>query len=228
MSGGTPRFLRVGGRGSSASGASIIWSVAEGRRGRRWREIRRAGEGIGHSLLLETRSGWPLQPPRAIDAVGPADAPPRGETERSTVMRSSATGSSTSPGSPGSRTGSSRSRARSSARLAAAGLLRPVLDAGASRAHHAVRSRRRSGSRSGRSGSREPPAAAGSWERRPRSSSIRRGLPELTGGETWPLERDSGDADGAVRRLDRAEFVDGLWTRLVRTALELGKSWTTR
>ena len=32
----------------------MIWSVAEGGRGRRWREVVRAGEGIAHSLLLET------------------------------------------------------------------------------------------------------------------------------------------------------------------------------
>lgn len=48
------RLLRVGGRGSTPAGRSIIWSVAEGSRGRRYREVRRAGEGIAHSLLLET------------------------------------------------------------------------------------------------------------------------------------------------------------------------------
>ena len=48
------RPLRVGGRGTRPSGRSVIWSVAEGSRGRRWREVVRAGEGIAHSLLLET------------------------------------------------------------------------------------------------------------------------------------------------------------------------------
>ncbi len=47
-------FLRVGGRGSTPAGRSIIWSVAEGTKGRRYREVCRAGEGIAHSLLLET------------------------------------------------------------------------------------------------------------------------------------------------------------------------------
>ncbi|HET7702614.1 MAG TPA: hypothetical protein VFK35_04390 [Candidatus Limnocylindrales bacterium] len=47
-------LLRVGGRGTGPGGASVIWSVAEGSRGRRWREVRKAGEGIAHSLLLET------------------------------------------------------------------------------------------------------------------------------------------------------------------------------
>jgi len=31
--------LRVGGRGSDLDGAVVTWSVAEGRRGRRWREV---------------------------------------------------------------------------------------------------------------------------------------------------------------------------------------------
>jgi len=47
-------FLRVGGRGTTPGGRSVIWSVAEGSKGRRYREVRRAGEGIAHSLLLET------------------------------------------------------------------------------------------------------------------------------------------------------------------------------
>jgi hypothetical protein len=47
-------FLRAGGRGTTAGGRSVIWSVAEGSRGRRYREIRAAGEGMAHSLLLET------------------------------------------------------------------------------------------------------------------------------------------------------------------------------
>jgi hypothetical protein len=46
--------LRAGGRGTTPAGRSVVWSVAEGTRGRRWREVVRAGEGIAHSLLLET------------------------------------------------------------------------------------------------------------------------------------------------------------------------------
>jgi hypothetical protein len=46
--------LRFGGRGQGADGASVIWSVAEGTRGRRWREVRNAGQAVASSLLLET------------------------------------------------------------------------------------------------------------------------------------------------------------------------------
>ena len=46
--------LRFGGRGQGAEGASVVWSVAEGERGRRWREVRNIGHGVASSLLLET------------------------------------------------------------------------------------------------------------------------------------------------------------------------------
>ena len=48
--------LRFGGRGQGTDGASVVWSVAEGSRGRRWREVRNTpgGHGIASSLLLET------------------------------------------------------------------------------------------------------------------------------------------------------------------------------
>jgi hypothetical protein len=46
-------LVRVAGRGSTPTGESVIWSVAEGHRGRRWREVVLSGRGIAHSLLLE-------------------------------------------------------------------------------------------------------------------------------------------------------------------------------
>jgi hypothetical protein len=46
-------FLRRAGAGTAPDGSVIVWSVAEGRRGRRWREVVRTGEGIRSSLLLE-------------------------------------------------------------------------------------------------------------------------------------------------------------------------------
>jgi hypothetical protein len=48
-----PPFLRRAGAGTAPDGAFVVWSVAEGRRGRRWRESVRTGEGIRSSLLLE-------------------------------------------------------------------------------------------------------------------------------------------------------------------------------
>ena len=47
--------LRRAGRGRLADGSTVVWSVSEGRRGRRWREIHRTADGgLITSLLLET------------------------------------------------------------------------------------------------------------------------------------------------------------------------------
>lgn len=47
--------LRRAGRGIDRSGAGVVWSVAEGRKGRRWREVRTATDGrVISSLLFET------------------------------------------------------------------------------------------------------------------------------------------------------------------------------
>jgi hypothetical protein len=46
-------WLRVAGTGRSHERATVIWSVAEGRRGRRWREAVVRDEAVVHSLLLE-------------------------------------------------------------------------------------------------------------------------------------------------------------------------------
>lgn len=51
-------LVRRAGRGTDATGALVVWSVAEGRRGRRWREVRSSvGGGVVSSLLLETEPG---------------------------------------------------------------------------------------------------------------------------------------------------------------------------
>jgi hypothetical protein len=47
-------WLRRAGRGRDAAGWLVVWSVAEGRRGRRWREVRQRDGAIASSLLLET------------------------------------------------------------------------------------------------------------------------------------------------------------------------------
>jgi hypothetical protein len=47
--------LRRAGRGRLPDGSTVIWSVSQGSRGRRWREIRRTADGVLiTSLLLET------------------------------------------------------------------------------------------------------------------------------------------------------------------------------
>jgi len=51
-----PDWLRRAGHGRAPDGSIVTWSVAEGRRGRRWREVVVAGEGnaaVRSSLLLE-------------------------------------------------------------------------------------------------------------------------------------------------------------------------------
>ena len=45
--------LRRAGRGTAADGSIVTWSMAEGRRGSRWREVQVADGGIVSSLLLE-------------------------------------------------------------------------------------------------------------------------------------------------------------------------------
>jgi hypothetical protein len=47
-------WLRRAGRGRDTEGWWVIWSVAEGKRGRRWREVRRRDIVVASSLLLET------------------------------------------------------------------------------------------------------------------------------------------------------------------------------
>lgn len=46
-------WLRRAGVGQAPDGATVTWSVAEGRRGRRWREVVAIDDGIRSSLLLE-------------------------------------------------------------------------------------------------------------------------------------------------------------------------------
>jgi hypothetical protein len=53
-----------------------VWSVAEGRRGRRWREVVSTGEDP-FVPPARGRSGRALHPPRALDNVRAAHAPPR-------------------------------------------------------------------------------------------------------------------------------------------------------
>jgi hypothetical protein len=47
-------LVRRAGSGRSGDGTEVVWSVAEGRRGRRWREVRSRDGAVVSSLLLET------------------------------------------------------------------------------------------------------------------------------------------------------------------------------
>lgn len=47
-------MTRVAGTGRLADGSTVIWTVADGRRGRRWREVVANDGAVRHSLLLET------------------------------------------------------------------------------------------------------------------------------------------------------------------------------
>ena len=48
-----PDWVRRAGHGRAPDESIVTWSVAEGGRGRRWREVVRTGEGVRSSLLLE-------------------------------------------------------------------------------------------------------------------------------------------------------------------------------
>ena len=47
-------LLRRAGSGRFVDGTAVVWTVAEGRRGRRWREVRSRDGVVVSSLLLET------------------------------------------------------------------------------------------------------------------------------------------------------------------------------
>ncbi|GIW20167.1 MAG: hypothetical protein KatS3mg065_0463 [Chloroflexota bacterium] len=47
-------WLRVAGSARLADGRRLLWSVAEGVRGRRWRWAIARGDAVGHAVLLET------------------------------------------------------------------------------------------------------------------------------------------------------------------------------
>ena len=187
-----PRYLRMGGRGTTAAGRSVIWSVAEGGKGRRYREVRRAGEGIAHSLLLETDpegrfSHLELSTPSGLLTLHPeADGTLHGHAIVSDGVEHVA-GLDWEPDAIVAIEDSVVCV------MAAAHLLRPTLDVGSSLARHAawipptlwVEIRP---IRVGR-------APGGTWqlgsdgpiEIEPT------GVPVLAGGETWPLDRSAGD-----------------------------------
>ena len=46
--------VRQAGSGRRSDGATVTWTIADGRRGRRWREVVVVGDAVAHSLLYET------------------------------------------------------------------------------------------------------------------------------------------------------------------------------
>ncbi len=48
------RLVRLAGWGSLPDGGQVTWTISEGRRGRRWREVIADGQAVRHALLLET------------------------------------------------------------------------------------------------------------------------------------------------------------------------------
>jgi hypothetical protein len=61
--------LRLGGRAELAGGGTVIWSVAEGRRGRRWREAVTRDGRLDRSILLEVS---PAGRPSYLELATPA------------------------------------------------------------------------------------------------------------------------------------------------------------
>jgi hypothetical protein len=185
--------LRYGGRGQAADGGSVVWSVAEGSRGRRWREVRNAGHAIASSLLLETDpagrfSHLELSTPSGLLTLHPeGDGTLHGHAIVSDGVEH-VEGLGWDPDGIVLLEGSTVCRA------AAAQGLAGVLEPSASRAHLAavipptlwleVKPVRvaRIDERTWRFGAEEPFAVD------------RRGLPVLRGAETWPLERDEEPA----------------------------------
>ena len=57
----TRTYLRRAGRGTLSDGTTLIWSLAEGERGRRWRAASTVEGRLTHALLLETSPGGRVQ-----------------------------------------------------------------------------------------------------------------------------------------------------------------------
>jgi hypothetical protein len=185
--------FRFGGRGQGADGASVVWSVAEGRRGRRWREVRNAGQAVASSLLLETDAAGrfahlELSTPSGLLTLHP---------ERDGTLHGHAIvsdGIEHIEGLPWDADGLAMLEGSTICRLAAIACLADVIAVGASRAHLAAVI---------------PPTLwvdvkpirieridATGWrfaDEAPFTVDAR-GLPILRGGEIWPLERDEEPA----------------------------------
>lgn len=73
-------WLRRAGRGRAADGSLVTWSAAEGRRGRRWREVLRTADGsVLSSLLLEAGSDGRFSHTELATAAGLLTLHPEGD-----------------------------------------------------------------------------------------------------------------------------------------------------
>lgn len=186
--------LRFGGRGQGADGASVVWSVAEGSSGRRWREVRNAGAAVASSLLLETDPAGrfahlELATPSGLLTLHPE---PDGTLHGHAIVSD---GVEHVEGLTWDADGLALLEGSTVCRLAAIAALGPVVEAGTSRGQLAVVIPptlwlevkpvrvERIDARTWRFGAEEPFAVD------------LRGLPVLRGGEVWPLERDTEPLD---------------------------------
>lgn len=72
-------WLRRAGRGRDGDGAVVTWSVAEGSRGRRWREVVTADGAVQSSLLLELDPGGRFSHLELSTAAGLLTLHPEGD-----------------------------------------------------------------------------------------------------------------------------------------------------
>lgn len=186
--------LRFGGRGQGADGAAVVWSVAEGGRGRRWREVRNAGHAVASSLLLEIDPAGrfahlELSTPSGLLTLHPEDD---GTLHGHAIVSD---GVEHVAGLAWDADGMAMLEGSTVCRAAAVAGLVDVVAVGASRAQLAavipptlwleVKPIRieRIDATTWRFGAEEPFAVDG------------HGLPLLRGGEIWPLERDRDPAE---------------------------------
>lgn len=183
------RPLRVGGRGITPSGSPVVWSVAEGSRGRRWREVVRAGEGIAHSLLLETDSEHRFRHLELGTSSGLLTLHPEPD---STLHGHAVVSAGVKPvaGLPWDEDAIVVLTGSVVCVVAAAGLLRGAVEAHSTGARHAVRISPALALDVGPVGVEHE--AGGRWRigDAPALAIDAAGLPQLDGGETWELEID--------------------------------------
>jgi hypothetical protein len=167
-----------------------VWSVAEGSRGRRWREVRNAGHAVASSLLLETDPGGRFSHLELSTPSGLLTLHPEGDgTLHGHAIVSD--GVEHVEGLAWDADGIVLLEGSTVCRAAAAAALGASLAAGSSKGHLAVVIPatlwlevkpirvERVDARTWQFGGEEP------------FSLDRRELPDLRGGEIWPLERDA-------------------------------------